>query len=98
MVWLARSLMGCLMPTACLCAWLYRPSCWSTRRAHRSTSVAFQGDVLAKIEGWVPQIDGIDIGTLVSGWAFDGSNTSATWDGGGTMASGQQYTVTWARD
>jgi len=58
--------------------------------------VAFVGDVLTRVEGWTPQIAGIEIGTLMSGWAFDGSNTTATWIDSGTMASGHQYNVTWA--
>lgn len=59
--------------------------------------VAWNGDVLGKVRGWKPVVAGIDIGTLSSDWSFNGTNTSATWIGGGMMISTQQYAVTWER-
>lgn len=59
--------------------------------------VNFIGDVTAKVKGWQPHIAGLNIGSLVSDWKYDGTSTEATWDGGDTMVSAQQYTVTWER-
>lgn len=59
--------------------------------------VNFIGDVTAKVKGWQPYIAGINIGTLVSDWKYNGTSTEATWDGGDTMTSPNEYAVTWER-
>lgn len=57
--------------------------------------IAFVGDCLNIMAGRFPTVPGVTIGDVISDWAFDGSNTSATWEDGGSMADNQEYEVTW---
>ena len=67
---------------------------FSTRNANY-TQVAFTGDCLTTVSGWVPVIDGVTIGAAISDWAFDGEYTSGTWESTGAMVETQQYAITW---
>lgn len=59
--------------------------------------VAFLGDIVSNMAGYKPVIAGINIGTILSDWAFDGEYTSATWQGGDMLAINTSYSVTWAQ-
>lgn len=61
------------------------------------TQVAFTGDCLALVSGWVPVIPGVTLGDVIYDWAFDGEFTSATWASTGMMSVTQQYEITWTR-
>ena len=67
-------------------------------RTSNYTQVAFVGDCVSIVAGWKPVIDGVTLTGVISDWAFDGSNTSATWDSSGDMAQGQIYAITWIKE
>lgn len=59
------------------------------------TQVAFIGNCLEIAKGWDPIIPGITLTSLISDWAFDGTNTSCTWNSSGTMEVGEHYPISW---
>lgn len=69
---------------------------FSTRNANY-TQVAFTGDCVATVTGWLPVITGVTIGAVISDWAFDGTYTTGTWNSTGVMAVASEYPITWVQ-
>lgn len=69
---------------------------FATRSANY-TQVSFTGDCVAIVAGWLPVIDGVTLGAVISDWAFDGEYTTGTWESVGSMTVSQQYPITWER-
>lgn len=59
--------------------------------------IAFKGNILSDMEGYMPVIDGVTLGNFIYNWAYDEENheTSATWESNGTMQVSTQYSITW---
>lgn len=67
---------------------------FSTRNANY-TQVSFTGDCLATVTGWLPVITGVTLGAVISDWAFDGTDTTGTWESTGVMVEASEYPITW---